>query len=65
MQYGTQHISKETVSTYQGSSTWNTTTNSIISLGSMGVVDQRVADLYSMWQTVYVHLIKEKYTIDT
>ncbi|XP_023755331.1 vacuolar-processing enzyme [Lactuca sativa] len=51
MQYGTQHISKETVSTYQGSSTWNTTTNSIISLGSMGVVDQRVADLYSMWQT--------------
>ncbi|PWA99643.1 peptidase C13, legumain [Artemisia annua] len=52
MQYGTQRISNETVSVYQGSFTyWNFTSNPFQSSESMGVVNQRDADLYSMWQT--------------
>ncbi|KAI3505198.1 hypothetical protein L2E82_47615 [Cichorium intybus] len=51
MQYGTQWISNKTVSVYQGAGTSNLTSNSIQSLGFMGVVDQRAADLYSMWKT--------------
>ncbi|XP_024996271.1 vacuolar-processing enzyme beta-isozyme-like [Cynara cardunculus var. scolymus] len=52
MQYGTLHISNETVSEYQGSLPWNLKTNkSVQSFEPMGVVDQRDADLYSMWQT--------------
>ncbi|GJU40748.1 vacuolar-processing enzyme-like protein [Tanacetum coccineum] len=51
MQYGTQRISNETVSVYQGSWTWNFTSNPSQSSESMGVVNQRDADLYSMWKT--------------
>nr|XP_043628352.1 vacuolar-processing enzyme-like [Erigeron canadensis] len=48
MQYGTLRISNETVSVYQGSSKGRISEepNSI----SMGVVNQRDADLYSMWR---------------
>ncbi|XP_071685915.1 vacuolar-processing enzyme beta-isozyme-like [Rutidosis leptorrhynchoides] len=49
MQYGTQRISNETVSVYQGSFTWNGTSNPFQSFESMGVVNQRDADVYSMW----------------
>ncbi|KAJ0716366.1 putative legumain protein [Helianthus annuus] len=52
MQYGTQRISNETVSVYQGSGPVNATANPLQSFDSMGVVDQREADLYSMWHTV-------------
>ncbi|CAH1453741.1 unnamed protein product [Lactuca virosa] len=50
MQYGTQLISNETVSVYQGAGTWNFTSNTFQSIGSMGVVEQRAADIYSMWK---------------
>ncbi|KAK1419065.1 hypothetical protein QVD17_28222 [Tagetes erecta] len=50
MQYGTQRISSETVSVYQGSSNWNFTSDPSQSFESMDVIDQREADLYSMWQ---------------
>ncbi|KAK9059238.1 hypothetical protein SSX86_021857 [Deinandra increscens subsp. villosa] len=50
MQYGTQSISNETVSVYQGSSTGKLSANPFSSIDSMGVVDQRDADLYSMQQ---------------
>ncbi|XP_024996631.1 vacuolar-processing enzyme beta-isozyme-like [Cynara cardunculus var. scolymus] len=52
MQYGTLHISNETVSEYQGSLPWSLNmNNSAQSFEPMGVVNQRDADLYSMWQT--------------
>ncbi|KAM0069812.1 putative legumain protein [Helianthus debilis subsp. tardiflorus] len=54
MQYGTQRISNETVSVYQGSCPTNHTANPLSSFDSMGVVDQREADLHSMW-----HMYKE------
>lgn len=55
MQYGTQLISNETVSVYQGSVTLNSTSNTFQSIGFMGVVEQRVADVYSMWKMVSAH----------
>lgn len=58
MQYGTQRISNETVSVYQGSFTFfNWTSNPVQSLDTMGVVDQRDADVYSMWKTVCIYTI--------
>ncbi|XP_024996632.1 vacuolar-processing enzyme-like, partial [Cynara cardunculus var. scolymus] len=51
MQYGTLSISNETVSVYQGSAPRNSSMSSVQSFDSMGVVDQRDADIYSMWQT--------------
>ncbi|KAF5774916.1 putative legumain protein [Helianthus annuus] len=51
MQYGTQRISNETVSVYQGSCPLNATANPLQSFNSKGVVDQREVDLYSMWHT--------------
>nr|KAJ0200090.1 hypothetical protein LSAT_V11C600332910 [Lactuca sativa] len=50
MQYGTVSITNETVSVYQGSTPSNFSANPIQSLGSMDVVNQRDADLYSMFQ---------------
>ncbi|KAI3504852.1 hypothetical protein L1887_26601 [Cichorium endivia] len=50
MQYGTLRISNETVSVYQGSTPLNLSVNPVQSLGSMGVVNERDADIYSMWQ---------------
>ncbi|XP_071730783.1 vacuolar-processing enzyme-like [Rutidosis leptorrhynchoides] len=50
MQYGNLQMSNETVSVYQGSSPWNFTADPIGYFIPMGVVDQRDADLYSMWQ---------------
>ncbi|KAI3691664.1 hypothetical protein L6452_31465 [Arctium lappa] len=52
MQYGTLCISNETLSIYQGSAHKKLSTNGFQSLDFMGVVDQRDADLYSMW-TMY------------
>ncbi|XP_076881112.1 vacuolar-processing enzyme beta-isozyme-like [Bidens hawaiensis] len=49
MQYGTQCISNETVSVYQGSCPVKLSANLLQSFESMGVVDQREADLHSMW----------------
>ncbi|KAI3505199.1 hypothetical protein L1887_27163 [Cichorium endivia] len=63
MQYGTQCISNETVSVYQGAGTLNLTSK-IQSLGSMGVVDQRAADLYSMWQTYEKSTLEPQQKID-
>ncbi|KAD6453444.1 hypothetical protein E3N88_08149 [Mikania micrantha] len=51
MQYGTKGISNETVSVYQGSCPVNHTADHLQSFDSMGVVDQREADLHSMWHT--------------
>ncbi|KAI3828883.1 hypothetical protein L1987_02994 [Smallanthus sonchifolius] len=52
MQYGTQRISNETVSVYQGSCPNSSlTVNPSQLFDSIGVVDQREADLYSMWHT--------------
>ncbi|KAI3756514.1 hypothetical protein L1987_56335 [Smallanthus sonchifolius] len=50
MQYGTQRISKETVSIYQGSATRTISKDQFPTFDSMGVINQREADLYSMWQ---------------
>ncbi|KAL4565620.1 hypothetical protein LXL04_029722 [Taraxacum kok-saghyz] len=50
MQYGTLTITNETVSVYQGSTPWNFSANPVQSLGSMDVVNERDADLYSMYQ---------------
>ncbi|KAI3804352.1 hypothetical protein L1987_25830 [Smallanthus sonchifolius] len=52
MQYGTQLISKETVSIYQGSATKTISKDRFPTFDSMGVINQREADLYSMWQEV-------------
>ncbi|KAL8238773.1 hypothetical protein R6Q59_015340 [Mikania micrantha] len=49
MQYGTKGISGETVSVYQGSCHVKHTADHMPSFDSMGVVDQREADLHSMW----------------
>nr|XP_043629596.1 vacuolar-processing enzyme beta-isozyme-like [Erigeron canadensis] len=49
MQYGSLSISNETVSTYQGSAPGNLSADPLQSFDSMGVVDQRDADLYAMW----------------
>ncbi|XP_071685916.1 vacuolar-processing enzyme beta-isozyme-like [Rutidosis leptorrhynchoides] len=49
MQYGTQIISIETVSVYLGSYIWKRNSNPFQSFESMGVVNQRDADVYSMW----------------
>lgn len=55
MQYGTQRISNETVSVYQGYSPWiNFTSDPLQSFEPMDVIDQREADLYSMWHMVCV-----------
>ncbi|KAI3691666.1 hypothetical protein L6452_31467 [Arctium lappa] len=51
MQYGTLHISNETVSEYQGSLPWNLNTKLAQSFEPIGIVNQGDADLYSMWQT--------------
>ncbi|KAI3703405.1 hypothetical protein L1987_73456 [Smallanthus sonchifolius] len=51
MQYGTQRISNETVSVYQGSCPNSSLTVNPSQSFDMGVVDQREADLYSMWHT--------------
>ncbi|XP_076914862.1 legumain-like [Bidens hawaiensis] len=48
-QYGTLSISNETVSLYQGSAARKISTEQSQTLDSMGVIDQRNADLYSMW----------------
>ncbi|KAL8196192.1 hypothetical protein R6Q57_025192 [Mikania cordata] len=48
MQYGTKNISKETVSVYQGSVSRKISKHKIFH--TMGVINQRDADLYSMWQ---------------
>nr|KAJ0199247.1 hypothetical protein LSAT_V11C600332900 [Lactuca sativa] len=50
MEYGTLRINNETVSVYQGSIPRNLSVNPGSYFSSMGVVDQRNADLYSMWQ---------------
>ncbi|PWA38257.1 peptidase C13, legumain [Artemisia annua] len=50
MQYGTLWISNETVSVYQGSTTKHSPVDLSPSFDSMGVVNQRDADLYSMRQ---------------
>ncbi|KAJ0594543.1 putative legumain protein [Helianthus annuus] len=50
MQYGTLGISKETVSVYQGSTPKKSSPHTLQSSDSMDVVNQRDADLYSMWQ---------------
>ncbi|KAM0002284.1 putative legumain protein [Helianthus debilis subsp. tardiflorus] len=50
MQYGTLGISKETVSVYQGSTPKKSSAHTFQSSDSMDVVNQRDADLYSMWQ---------------
>nr|GEZ70760.1 vacuolar-processing enzyme-like [Tanacetum cinerariifolium] len=50
MQYGTLRISNETVSVYQGSTTKHSSMDPFESFDSMGVVNQRDADLYSMRQ---------------
>uniref|UniRef100_A0A251VAA9 Putative peptidase C13, legumain n=2 Tax=Helianthus annuus TaxID=4232 RepID=A0A251VAA9_HELAN len=50
MQYGTLSISKETISNYQGSAPRTISTDRFQTRDSMGVIDQRDADLYSMWQ---------------
>ncbi|KAI3804351.1 hypothetical protein L1987_25828 [Smallanthus sonchifolius] len=50
MQYGTLGISKETVSVYQGSTPGSFSAKPFQSSDSMGVVNQRDADLYSMWK---------------
>lgn len=55
MQYGTVSITNETVSVYQGSTPSNFSANPIQSLGSMDVVNQRDADLYSMFQKVCIY----------
>ena len=54
MQYGTLHISNETVSEYQGFTRRNLSMNPFQSMDFMGVVDQRDADLYSMWKMVFI-----------
>ncbi|KAJ0594546.1 putative legumain protein [Helianthus annuus] len=50
MQYGTLSISEEIVSNYQGSATRTISTDRFQTPVSMGVIDQRDADLYLMWQ---------------
>ncbi|XP_024996629.1 vacuolar-processing enzyme-like [Cynara cardunculus var. scolymus] len=50
MQYGTLHISNEVVSVYQGSAPSEISMNPFQSLDVLGVVNQRDADLYSMWK---------------
>ncbi|XP_071730784.1 vacuolar-processing enzyme-like [Rutidosis leptorrhynchoides] len=50
MQYGTMRINKETVSVYQGSNTQNLSVDPLQSFGPVSNVDQRDADLYSMWR---------------
>ncbi|CAH1434804.1 unnamed protein product [Lactuca virosa] len=50
MEFGTLRINNETVSVYQGSTPRNFSVNPGPSFSSVGVVDQRNADLYSMWQ---------------
>ncbi|XP_076924130.1 vacuolar-processing enzyme-like [Bidens hawaiensis] len=49
MQYGTLSISNETVSLYQGSAARKISTEQSQTFHSMVVIDQRDADLYSMW----------------
>ncbi|KAK1430552.1 hypothetical protein QVD17_13372 [Tagetes erecta] len=49
MQYGTLRISNETVSVYQGSTAKELSSNPFKKFNSMGVINQRDADLYSMW----------------
>ncbi|XP_076914861.1 vacuolar-processing enzyme beta-isozyme-like [Bidens hawaiensis] len=49
MQYGTLSISNEIVSRYQGSAAGKYSTDQIQTFDSVGVIDQRDADLYSMW----------------
>nr|XP_043628400.1 vacuolar-processing enzyme-like [Erigeron canadensis] len=50
MQYGTVSISNETVSVYQGSAPGNVSADTVQSFGSMGVVNERDADIYGMRQ---------------
>ncbi|KVH91889.1 hypothetical protein Ccrd_006046 [Cynara cardunculus var. scolymus] len=58
MQYGTLHISNETISEYQGSLSWSLKTKkSVQSFEPMGVVDERYADLYSMWFEHLRHIV--------
>ena len=60
MQYGTLRISNETVSVYQGSTTKHSPMDLSPSFDSMGVVNQRDADLYSMQQRVLNLKIDDK-----
>ncbi|KAL7595845.1 hypothetical protein Lser_V15G30522 [Lactuca serriola] len=64
MQYGTQLISNETVSVYQGSVTLNSTSNTFQSIGFMGVVEQRVADVYSMWKMYESSILEPQQKIE-
>ncbi|KAK9059226.1 hypothetical protein SSX86_021845 [Deinandra increscens subsp. villosa] len=50
MQYGTLSISNKTVSIFQGSGSKEVFTDRFPKFDSMGVINQRDADLYSMWQ---------------
>nr|XP_043628472.1 vacuolar-processing enzyme-like [Erigeron canadensis] len=55
MQYGTVSMTNETVSVYQGSAPGNFSADPIQSFNSMGVVNERDADIYVMQQK-YNHL---------
>lgn len=57
MEYGTKDINSESISLYQGYSASNVSDDTFINDGSMGVVNQRDADLVFFQRQVLVWIV--------